>query len=255
MGHLKFTLTSEQSDHMLQHQKLIKSYAYKFASPYFPFEDAVSVANIGFAKGLRKYTPSMGSVATRCAKFVQGELIKERFTKYNRIHFNQTALKHYQKFQAQKKLLQEQCEHNVTFDEVMAFAPELEKIRDSLVSIFSAHTDSLDQVAANEEAEEKPYKHELIAANDSYEPDRILDANMHSSIMKKILAAIEELPERDQKIISRRLGINGYEKLTLNEASKVFNVSAERVRQLEKQAKLKLRELLTAQGLEPRIFH
>ncbi|MEW5806077.1 MAG: sigma-70 family RNA polymerase sigma factor [Acidobacteriota bacterium] len=59
--------------------------------------------------------------------------------------------------------------------------------------------------------------------------------------------AIVTLPERERFIIINRFGLSGDDEKTLEEIGKNMNLSRERVRQLEKEAKIKLRELLSSQ--------
>ena len=56
--------------------------------------------------------------------------------------------------------------------------------------------------------------------------------------------ALVELDERERHIIRNRFGLLGGKELTLEEIGKSLNLSRERVRQLERDAKSKLRETL-----------
>jgi len=54
-------------------------------------------------------------------------------------------------------------------------------------------------------------------------------------------AALIHLDEREQHIIRNRFGLQGGKELTLEEIGRTLNLSRERVRQLEREAKDKLR--------------
>jgi RNA polymerase sigma factor (sigma-70 family) len=60
----------------------------------------------------------------------------------------------------------------------------------------------------------------------------------------KVSKALEGLNKREAKIIVARYGLDGLEPRTLEEVGKSFRVTRERIRQLEKKAKEKLRKLL-----------
>jgi RNA polymerase sigma factor (sigma-70 family) len=56
--------------------------------------------------------------------------------------------------------------------------------------------------------------------------------------------ALITLDDRERHIIRNRFGLLGGKELTLEEIGKTLNLSRERVRQLEREAKLKIRERL-----------
>ena len=60
-----------------------------------------------------------------------------------------------------------------------------------------------------------------------------------------VRAALIGLDERERHIIRNRFGLLGGKELTLEEIGKSLNLSRERVRQLEREAKLKIREKLS----------
>jgi RNA polymerase primary sigma factor len=62
------------------------------------------------------------------------------------------------------------------------------------------------------------------------------------------------LNDRERKIIVSRFGLEGTRQKTLNQLGKQFGISKERVRQLEKRAREKLREIAEAQKLDPMAF-
>ena len=63
-------------------------------------------------------------------------------------------------------------------------------------------------------------------------------------ILVDVVAGHLELDEREAHIIRNRFGLLGGKELTLEEIGKTLNLSRERVRQLEREAKAKLRASL-----------
>ena len=70
------------------------------------------------------------------------------------------------------------------------------------------------------------------------QPDLLLEKEEKKKTLKKILAT---LTPREEKVINMRYGLNGYEEESLEEVSKSFNVTRERIRQIEAKALRKLR--------------
>ncbi len=79
------------------------------------------------------------------------------------------------------------------------------------------------------------------------------DKRIYDSEIKHILeTALNQLPERERLIIDRRFGFTDDTHSTLKEVSQILHCSRERVRQLEKVAIGRLREVL--HGLRPQFY-
>lgn len=65
---------------------------------------------------------------------------------------------------------------------------------------------------------------------------------MDSALSETINQILGELTKNERAIIEYRFGLNGKERLSLNQAGKKFNLSKERVRQIEKKTLIKLKE-------------
>jgi RNA polymerase primary sigma factor len=75
------------------------------------------------------------------------------------------------------------------------------------------------------------------------------DIALGSVLHDQIREMLQELPEREQKIIELRFGLNDGREWTLEEVGKVMNLTRERIRQLEKAALRKLRKPSRARKL------
>jgi RNA polymerase primary sigma factor len=75
------------------------------------------------------------------------------------------------------------------------------------------------------------------------------DSALGSVLHDQIREMLQELPEREQKIIELRFGLNDGREWTLEEVGKVMNLTRERIRQLEKAALRKLRKPSRARKL------
>ncbi len=78
----------------------------------------------------------------------------------------------------------------------------------------------------------------LISDPDSNRQERDILRREVDRILK---TALYQLPTRERYILERRFGIRGGSELTLEAVSRILKLSKERVRQLEREALLKLR--------------
>jgi RNA polymerase primary sigma factor len=69
-------------------------------------------------------------------------------------------------------------------------------------------------------------------------------------VSEKIKKFLSTLSPREEKIIRMRFGLGEYEVYTLEEIGSIFKVSRERIRQIEKKALAKMRQLAQKEGFE-----
>jgi len=73
---------------------------------------------------------------------------------------------------------------------------------------------------------------------------------MEQHLKESINKSLQTLSDKEQAIISYRFGLNGLEALSLSEIGKKFNVTKERIRQIEKRAIKKLKHPMISQQLK-----
>jgi RNA polymerase primary sigma factor len=66
---------------------------------------------------------------------------------------------------------------------------------------------------------------------------------------ENVRRALETLPQREREVIEMRFGLTGARPFTLEEVGRAFNVTRERIRQIENHTLKKLESLPEAQGL------
>jgi len=78
----------------------------------------------------------------------------------------------------------------------------------------------------------------LISDPDSFRQEREI---MRAEVDRILNRALRQLPARERYILERRFGMRDGSELTLEAVSRILKLSKERVRQLEREALLKLR--------------
>lgn len=89
----------------------------------------------------------------------------------------------------------------------------------------------------------------LISDPDSYRQERDILRREVDRILKN---ALKQLPPRERYILERRFGMKDGSELTLEAVSRILKLSKERVRQLEREALLKLK--LSLQGMRHQLM-
>ncbi len=87
---------------------------------------------------------------------------------------------------------------------------------------------------------------DFVADDQTEEPFEAATENLQREDIQK---ALDSLPERERQVIELRYGLRGHEPLTLEEVGRAFNVTRERVRQIENQSLRKLQAMAESQKL------
>ena len=97
------------------------------------------------------------------------------------------------------------------------------------------HATSYDEfISPNEETRIEAF----IADPDSFRQEREI---LRAEVDRILGRALRQLPARERYILERRFGMRDGSELTLEAVSRILKLSKERVRQLEREALLKLR--------------
>ena len=115
-------------------------------------------------------------------------------------------------------------------------ADEVEQIRRS-----SQAPVSLEKPVGDDD--ESEFGH-FLADDSTPLPDELAETALQREALRAILGA---LSERERKVLELRYGLDGQQPRTLDEVGRAFNVTRERIRQIEHQGLKKLRALADAQ--------
>ena len=124
-------------------------------------------------------------------------------------------------------------------DELELDAAEVESIRRS-----SQPPVSLEKPVGDDE--ESEFGHFLTDENEAL-PDEVAEVELRKAALRRVLSS---LSPRERRVLELRYGLDGEHPRTLDEVGRTFNVTRERIRQIENQSLKKLRALAEAQSLK-----
>lgn len=230
---------------VLAHLRFVVHIAKSYAGYGLPQADLIQEGNIGLMKAVKRFDPTMGvRLVSFAVHWIKAE-IHEYVIKNWRIVKVATT-------KAQRKLFfnlrsMKKSSRGLTQAEAAAIAEDLNvstrdvfEMEGRLLSHDTALEGSID------DDDEKAAKAPIHYLEDHrYDPSLLVEADdTESRNTDNLMAAIQTLDARSQAILARRWLCE--EKATLHELADEFGVSAERIRQLEKNAMDKVRAALTA---------
>jgi RNA polymerase primary sigma factor len=135
----------------------------------------------------------------------------------------------------ERKLRAELCREPTAFEIAMDLGLPLDEVEQIMRS--SQTPVSLEKPVGDEE--ESEFGHFITDENVPL-PDEVADETMRKELLMKILGT---LSHRERRVLELRYGLDGEHPRTLDEVGRTFNVTRERIRQIENQSLKKLRAL------------
>ncbi len=228
---------------VLSHLHVVVSVARGYAGYGLPQADLIQEGNIGLMKAVKRYDPERGvRLVSFALHWIRAEihefvvrnwrLVKIATTKSQRkLFFNLRTLK-----KGLQPLLPQQ---------VSEIARQLNVSEHDVVDMearFAGHEISLEPAGGDEDESYAPIHY--LADNAEHEPSRILETAERERLQTAGLSrALSSLDERSRRIVEARWLHEG-DTATLHELATEFNVSAERIRQIEQKALGKMQAAL-----------
>ncbi len=226
---------------VMSHLRFVVHIARSYAGYGLPQGDLIQEGNLGLMKAVKRFDPNMGvRLVSFAVHWIKAEIheyvirnwriVKIATTKAQRkLFFNLRSLK-----KSSKKLTLEEAQSiakdlNVTPEQVL----EMEGRLTAYDAAFEAQGDDDDEGSTH-------VAPALYLEDNRYDPARLVEEEDYEEQSTSALHdAMEQLDDRSRNILQRRWLDD--DKSTLHELAAEYNVSAERIRQLEKMPWIKLR--------------
>ncbi len=228
---------------VMSHLRFVIHIARSYSGYGLPQGDLIQEGNVGLMKAVQRFDPNKGvRLVSFAVHWIKAEIhefvirnwriVKVATTKAHRkLFFNLRSLK--------------KTNNQLTLDEAEAIAKDLNVTVKQVLEMESRLT-SYDASfeAQSDDDDEGRYAPQYYLEDDTNPADVIEDADWEESNNTALMDAMEELDDRSRDIVQQRW-LNE-QKATLHELAAEYNISAERVRQIEKNAMDKIKEAMLA---------
>ena len=219
--------------------RLVVKIAQDFANLGLPLLDVIAEGNVGLMTAVDRFDPAKGAKLSTYAAWWIRQAIKRALSNQGKtirlpVHLGDKILK----MRRVALQMSEELGREPTDDEL---AEEIGIASEKIAQLKTAsiRPASLDAPVSDDELTEFG---ESVADQEAGTPFELL---RDKDLQNEVGGLLDELDDREKKIISQRFGFEGGKRKTLQEIGRRLGVSRERIRQLENIALAKLRRALS----------
>jgi RNA polymerase primary sigma factor len=226
--------------HMIRaNLRLVVRIALDYRDFGLTLQDLISEGNIGLIKAVDRYDPTKGGkLSTYAAWWIKQSIQRALANQSKTIRLPVHAVAKISQIRKTARALSDKLGHEVTDEELAA---ELNMPLEKLIHLRSVavHPASLD--APLGDSSDSSLLGDIVRDDAASSPS---DSLGNKNVSADLANAISTLGEREAQIIRMRFGLDGNDEMTLEEIGKKFNVTRERIRQLEQLSIKHMRRLM-----------